>query len=223
MLPAVPGFGLQNRFVGDHLLYGAGSAYYYYSPEEEDGEDRESKGKVVVHHLTGERETEEIEIGHGVERIDLLGSDAIVIGNDESDLVFSSLKLGGETEISSSYVLKNAAQGEQRSHGFFYKAQSENHGMLGLPVVRYDQSSAEILFLEYANGQLSSKGALSAEASSQLDDNCVMSCVDWYGNARPIFYKDRIFGLLGYEMVEGFNSGSGSVLEVRRTNFLTAD
>jgi hypothetical protein len=30
-----------------------------------------------------------------------------------------------------------------------------------------------------------------------------MSCVDWYGNSRPIFYLDRVFALIGREFVEG--------------------
>jgi len=35
------------------------------------------------------------------------------------------------------------------------------------------------------------------------DDGCKASCVDWYGNARPIFLGERVFALLGYELVEG--------------------
>jgi len=31
--------------------------------------------------------------------------------------------------------------------------------------------------------------------------------VDWYGNARPLFLRGRIFGLLGYEIVEGRFAG----------------
>jgi len=27
--------------------------------------------------------------------------------------------------------------------------------------------------------------------------------MDWYGNARPLFVGERIFALLGYELVEG--------------------
>ena len=35
------------------------------------------------------------------------------------------------------------------------------------------------------------------------DDGCKAWCVDWYGNARPIFLGERVFALLGYEIVEG--------------------
>ena len=33
--------------------------------------------------------------------------------------------------------------------------------------------------------------------------HCLASSVDWYGNARPLFLRGRIFALLGYEIVEG--------------------
>jgi hypothetical protein len=44
------------------------------------------------------------------------------------------------------------------------------------------------------------------------------SCVDWYGNARPIFLGDRIFALMGYELVEG-RSTRGRIAELRRVDF----
>ncbi|MEM6989400.1 MAG: hypothetical protein AAF721_02845 [Myxococcota bacterium] len=43
--------------------------------------------------------------------------------------------------------------------------------------------------------------------------------MDWYGNARPIFYKGRVFALLGYELVEG-QIGRGGIREVDRANML---
>jgi hypothetical protein len=43
--------------------------------------------------------------------------------------------------------------------------------------------------------------------------------VDWYGNARPLFYRGRIFALLGYELVEG-QLQQGLMQERFRTHFL---
>jgi hypothetical protein len=43
--------------------------------------------------------------------------------------------------------------------------------------------------------------------------------VDWYGNARPIFYRGRVFALLGYELIEGRIDGA-SIAEIGRTDFL---
>ncbi|MEZ4409457.1 MAG: hypothetical protein R3A52_23750 [Polyangiales bacterium] len=35
------------------------------------------------------------------------------------------------------------------------------------------------------------------------DDRCVASCVDWYGNTRPIFWRDRVFALMGLRARRG--------------------
>jgi hypothetical protein len=61
-------------------------------------------------------------------------------------------------------------------------------------------------------------GSLVSSPSGQVEDNCVASCVDWYGNARPIFYGGRVFALLGYELVEG-QIAFDRITEVGRTNF----
>ena len=42
---------------------------------------------------------------------------------------------------------------------------------------------------------------------STEDDGCIVSCSDWYGDSRPFFVDDRIFALLGYELIEGHLSG----------------
>lgn len=61
-------------------------------------------------------------------------------------------------------------------------------------------------------------GTLDAGDGNALDDTCVISCVDWYGNARPIFIGNRVFALMGYELVEGRVQGE-RIVERRRTNF----
>jgi hypothetical protein len=47
--------------------------------------------------------------------------------------------------------------------------------------------------------------------------------VDWYGNARPIFLGERVFALLGYELVEGrieaAAEGEERIQESRRVSF----
>jgi hypothetical protein len=51
---------------------------------------------------------------------------------------------------------------------------------------------------------------------------CEVSCVDWYGNSRPIFTDGRIFALSGSELIEGriaepgFSKCSGSTSLSRR-------
>jgi hypothetical protein len=52
-----------------------------------------------------------------------------------------------------------------------------------------------------------------------VGDRCVASCVDWYGNARPLFFDDRLFALLGYEIIEGRLEDDG-IREIRRATML---
>lgn len=86
---------------------------------------------------------------------------------------------------------------------------------------RLVEGSASVLFLRNADGRFTELGKLAA-GEVRNADNCRASCVDWYGNARPIFARGRIFALLGYELVEGRVS-DGVMRESRRVNFLPAD
>ena len=78
-----------------------------------------------------------------------------------------------------------------------------------------------IAFLRREDRMLSPAGELASRAApddEDASDNCQASCVDWYGNARPIFIGDRIFALMGYEIVEGRLIGE-EIEEVRRIDF----
>jgi hypothetical protein len=213
------GWAFQNRFVGDYVLYGTGSSWGY--PEEQ-RDDR-----VFIHPYAG-GDTQAIELAHGVDRIEALGSDAVIVGTDGENLHFTSLDLGARSTIASKFVQKQAAQGELRSHGFFFKPSGEGDGVLGLPVRDFGSAgyehlywgSANVMYLKVDDLKFSKLGSLASKDTSQ-DDRCVVSCVDWYGNARPIFYKGRVFALLGYELVEG-KIDNGAITEVGRTNFIAS-
>ena len=47
---------------------------------------------------------------------------------------------------------------------------------------------------EYPNLRLNELGALAASANVNFNDNCIVSCVDWYGNSRPLFLNNRVHG-----------------------------
>jgi hypothetical protein len=152
----------------------------------------------------------------------------VIVGSDGRNLYFSSVNLGETPRFSSSYVRQNAAQGELRSHGFFYKPENADSGLLGLPIrsegsgdEHLYKDSASILFLRNNSLNLKEIGELGSRPVGPVRDNCRASCVDWYGNARPLFLRGRVFGLLGYEIVEGNFTGSG-ISEKRRINFSPA-
>jgi hypothetical protein len=164
---------------------------------------------------------------HGVDRIEALGSDAVVVGADKQDLHFTSVRLGGGApQVAGRYTRKGASQGELRSHGFFYKPEGPDSGLLGLPISTpgrpgYEhlfESSAAVLFLRNESLNLTELGELSARPETATDDDCRASCVDWYGNARPLFLRGRVFALLGYELVEGSLQG-GRFVETRRVSY----
>lgn len=217
MLPTPErGYSMQNRFVGDYVLYGTGSSWGYAA---EDRDDR-----VFMHEYRGGGRTASLRLVHGVDRIEVMGKGAVVIGTDGKDLHFTSVDLD-RAAIADRYTQKHASQGELRSHGFFYKPTNASGGVLGLPIRSQGQpgyshlqhGSAQVLFLSVDELRFSRAGGL--EASAEVpDDRCVVSCVDWYGNARPIFYKGRVFALLGYELVEGMMV-RGQMREVGRTSF----
>ena len=80
------------------------------------------------------------------------------------------------------------------------------------------EGSAAVAFLRNDALMLSEMGELSARPVANMNDNCRASCVDWYGNARPLFLRNRVFALMGYEIVEGKIS-AGVIEETRRVSF----
>jgi hypothetical protein len=197
-LPWAQGYNVQNRFVGLHLLYGAGT---------------------TVHALRFDRpETvTSFTLPHAPERIEVMGSDALVAGSSGADLHFTAIRLDAAPSLGQRHVQRNASQAESRSHGFFYKASSRDEGIAALPILGHNQ--AAILYLRNDGQQFRDMGSLQSRLNGEdVDDQCLASCVDWYGNARPLFLAGRVFALLGYEVVEG-RVRDGRIGEVRRTSF----
>jgi hypothetical protein len=197
------GRALQNRFVGSYLLYGAGNVF-------------------AVRYADGY--SFGLPLAHGVDRIEALGNDAVVIGASGKDLHFTSLRLAPYPVAAGRYVRPNAAQGETRSHGFFY---SEKDSLLGLPIIgggertmrhQLRHGSASVLYLRTQGLSFREAGTLDAERGANADDGCRASCVDWYGNSRPLFIRNRVFALMGYELVEG-RLAADKIVETARVSF----
>ena len=211
------GYTFQNRFISDYLIYGTGSGWGHTA-------QKDRSNLFIVSWKSGN--SHQLTLPHGVDRIEQLGSDAVIVGTDGKNLHFSSLKLGSWPEVISRYTRTDASQGEMRSHGFFYKPDGDNSGTLGLPISvagrpgykHLIENSAAILFLRNDSLHFREVGELGSEPEKAVDDKCRASCVDWYGNARPLFLRGRVFALLGYELVEGALD-TGRMREVRRINY----
>jgi hypothetical protein len=218
-LPSVPGWSFHNRFAGNYILYGAGT----YG-------DAAKRSNLIAARLRDGRASE-LGVPHSVDRIELLGRDAMVIGGANRGLGFSTVELDGAApELGDRYVHPDSAEGESRSHAFFFSPDADSpagdSGTVGLPVAkradpalaRFFGSAAAMVFLRREQRRLAPAGELGARTKGVVDDDCKASCVDWYGNARPIFWGGRTFALLGYELVEGALAG-GRIREVGRVSF----
>lgn len=221
-LPNITDSEVQNRFIGDWLIYGA--APYRWRGHA----DRAGKQPPAYALRYADADIlQSLGIDHGVERIEAMGRDAVLVGSAGKDLHFTSVSLGQRAASRSVFVQRDAAQGESRTHGFFYRSEGERRGMVGLPIIgqargnsmqRYLDQTASVLYLRNSGLRLGRMGQLDAHAGSAVDDGCKASCVDWYGDARPIFIGERVFALLGYELVEGRVEGE-RITERRRGNF----
>jgi Beta propeller domain len=200
---------LHNRYVGNWLLYG--------------GEERWSPAYAL--RIDRKDRPTRLRLGHVVERIEAMGNDALVVGEKEGDLRLSSIGLDAAARRTNQFTLPGASQGETRTHGFFYRPLADSEGVFGLPVVNEQEDgkeNASVAFVRNDHRQLLGVGDLSATATASQDektDSCVASCYDWYGDARPIFIGDRVYALLGYELIEGTLEGD-RVRELRRVNFM---
>jgi hypothetical protein len=201
-LPTVVGGAAQNRFVGDWLLWGGASS-------------ADTAPSAWALRYASASEAVALAPGHAVERIEALGRDAVLVGSRGSDLVFSAVRLArGDARLAGRHVQAGVAQGETRTHGFFYRSEADDQGVLGLPVLGPSvgrrrgvyaggQGAASVLFLRCRGLRFAALGQLQAADGGARDDACKASCVDWYGNARPIFLGERVLALMGYEIVEG--------------------
>ncbi|MEL7218940.1 MAG: beta-propeller domain-containing protein, partial [Pseudomonadota bacterium] len=119
-LPKPDGWRLHNRYVGNYLLYAAGS----YGAESD-------SPMVYAVPLNG-RAVQEIPLSHGITRFDRLGKDGVAIGPSKGGaLGFSSLALGGRAKVEDTYMLPAANEGETRSQAFFYRPDRGSEGLSG--------------------------------------------------------------------------------------------
>ncbi len=220
------GQAIQNRFIGNYLVYGAGNTWGRNAPAE--------SAAYALSWKNPQKGQVRLTPSHSIDRIEALGKNALLVGTQNTSLVFTTVALGNTDSLPvantiSSFLLANAAQGETRSHGFFYKPENDKNGILGLPFrgsgaagwKQLRNISSGIVYIKNRNLSLSEMGILAASPNPKTNDNCKASCVDWYGNSRPLFLKDRVFALMGYELVEGKISGN-SITETRRIDFSPA-
>lgn len=225
-------YDLQTRFTDGFLLYGSaqgrGRAAWggkYYDPYQ--------PGTLTVVRLGSPEYPGMIKLSHSVDRIELFGANAVTFGyQGNDDFAVSSVALDRRPRLSDTQPLPGVIESENRSHAFNALAQDDGSGIFGIPTMdtrhfrtsRYYDTPIDVQFITASRGlDLASAEKLAGHADSEMpesDYECEVSCIDWYGNARPIFFRDRIFALIGQEFVEGSLTG-GRVAELARLYLTT--
>jgi hypothetical protein len=222
-VPSLDAGMLEERFTDTHLIYGARRDWYSYPPNAPN-----VTARVVAVPLAAPANATVIEAPHNILRVERVGTGAVLTGYRNDDgLSVSLVDLSSAPRIASTIVLARRYESEGRSHAFNSRVDDENEGVMGLPTVPGEEQSgrwwwrsgaSDVSFITVAPNQLGAAGELLVNTDA-VDPayHCDVSCVDWYGNTRPIFTDGRIFALMGTELVEGAIA-SGRVQETRRLN-----
>jgi beta propeller domain-containing protein len=182
-------------------------------------------------------------LGHSVIRAERVADDIVLTGyRDRRGLSISLIDLDARPRVAATVLLAGRYESEGRSHAFNSLVGDDGGGLMGLPTVRRADDSdrrhwrsraSDLSFLEFdASGRLRPVGELERrfdyvdgyDDATRVEDEdgvpgyeCQVSCIDWYGNSRPIFTDGRIFGLAGAELIEGRMEG-GRIRELQRIN-----
>ena len=150
--------------------------------------------------------------------------------------------------LASALRLDRRFDGEGRSHAFNLSLAPDGSALFGLPTYAHVPAPSDeawwslpsdlSFFSLDPQGRMRPAGTLASAMPRLLgsDDSeehlldgepdrdaipgysCEVSCVDWYGNSRPIFTGGRIFALSATELIEGRLEG-GRIVEVQRLDF----
>ncbi|MEA3041272.1 MAG: hypothetical protein QOC65_761, partial [Sphingomonadales bacterium] len=168
------------------------------------------------------RDVHSLDVGHSVIRVERAGGNIVLTGyRDRRGLSVSLIDLRARPRIASALRLDGRYETERRSHAFNSLIAEDGSGMMGLPTSPSAEEGSRASWRNHASdvsffavdgrGELDDLGLLRSSIlydlrgdneSDGLDDYvCEVSCVDWYGNSRPIFTDGRVFALTGAELI----------------------
>lgn len=213
-LPPIEEGLLENRFVGDWLVYGGRTGWSGLDTATAGEAARPTASTLWAVPLARPEAPQRVAIPHNALRIERAGRDAVVTGYRGDDgLSLSYVTLGDAPRLASTALLPGRYESEARSHAFGASLAADGSGLIGLPTSRRqragrgwsDSESSSLSFLRLTPGRtLVPAGELAVRSSRPATGyRCEVSCVDWYGNSRPIFTGGRILALMGTELVEG--------------------
>lgn len=219
------------------------SSYAPSKRDEEDDDWKPYESNIVAFDVKRPDTAKTFTLPQNVIRTERVGSDMMVVNGyrDASGLWTTLFRLSGEPQIADRIHYPGRFESEGRSHAFNGNVEDNKGGMFGIPtVVRDDESGrwwwrserSDLSFVGVSAGRkLRDMGELKATGAPDADNSippwerrgekhpfgyeCEVSCVDWYGNTRPIFTEGRIFGLMETEIVEARVEG-GKIAERHR-------
>jgi hypothetical protein len=230
-LPGVKSFYIANRFTDRFLVYGS-------LGNQRRGLFENSTPPAYVLPIDRPQDVRALPINHTVVRAEQAGGDMVLTGyRDSAGLFVTLIDLDGRPRIASSVRLERRFESEGRSHAFNSLIEPDGSGVMGLPTIggetlssraAWRSSASDLSFLTVdRRGRLTPVGELERRFDYGTDEDddedgipgydCEVSCVDWYGNSRPIFTDGRVFALTGTELIEG-RIFAGEISEVQRLN-----
>jgi hypothetical protein len=225
-LPPIDAGNLENRFVGDWLIYGGRTRW---SGLDEGEARRPAASTLWTVPLARPQAPVRIDLPHNALRIERAGMDAVVTGYSGADgLNLSYVTLGAAPRLSSTAFLPGRFESEGRSHAFGAWMRQDGSGLIGLPTTRRryragrgwsDSESSELSYVRIGSDRMLAHAGELRPGRRRVPSayRCEVSCVDWYGNSRPIFTGGRIFALMATDLVEG-RLISGRIAETGRVD-----
>jgi hypothetical protein len=230
---ALPGIGthhVANRFTDRYLIYGS-------LGRSRRGLSEDGTPPAYLVPVTAPKAARRLDIRHSVIRAEQAGEDFVLTGyRNKEGLVVTLIDLDRRPGIASSVELPERFESDGRSHAFNSRIEADGSGVMGLPTISGENRSSRSAWRSSASdlsylavdrhGQLRSVGELEQRFRYRNEDDdddgirgysCEVSCIDWYGNSRPIFTDGRIFALAGTQLIEGRIVG-GEIAEVQRIN-----
>lgn len=244
-MPVLTAATLENRFTDRWLVFGGRGNYWDMSF----GDDEAVPGPATVVAVPLDRPDafQLLSAPHGVLRAERVGDDIVLTGYRADDGLSISLVRLRENlpKIADTILLPGRYESEGRSHAFNAVLDADGGALMGLPtVLRLDDAArwwwrsgpSDVSFARLdPSGRLSRAGTLRSSRRSDEERpdftrdgeghngyRCEVSCVDWYGNTRPIFTGGRVFALTATELVEGRLTGDDRIEEVQRLDLTAA-
>ena len=225
-MPSLEGSSAENMFTADYLIFGDRKGWGIKPPHEN---AKQIQHYAVAVPVKNPHAVVKLPLPHNVIRLESIGDNVVITGyKDDKGLSLSSLDLRAAPRIADTVTFAGRYESEGRSHAFNSDVNADGSGIFGIPTVKREKTkyrwysysdTSDLSFMTFnTNLRMTDAGQLKASDDPvDPDYDCEVSCIDWYGNTRPIFIGGRTFALSATELIEGRLVG-GQMRELARVN-----